>query len=703
MLLACAAFVVAGVGEVVGATPAAAATRVEVDAGYAGGNYVPGRSVPVRVSVASDRLLQGELRVEIDVPGENVPVVVPLEVAGGNAKTIVVALPTQASDDDLQIVASIAGASASTEVQFDDDVELIGLLPGVVEETPPPTPVRMDLGTARFGQIDEATLAAPGALGSLGTLVAGPDGLTDLDDGMRRNVLTWLDEGGRLVVDSAVGDPVVGLPDEWQPDGASRVAAGRGEVRAVDGAVSRGRWAELAEPTALLMPPDGTMRGQFINEEVSRSLAGDSGLELPGVRALIVFLVAYVLLAGPVTYVLIRRKRRPNLAWIAIGAVAAVFTGTAFVGGHDIRSNTQAAHASYVETGPAGARSFSYLGLISPSGTDPTIRLPGDWTASGYVSPWMDGMVEPGITAGPRRVELQGDAVVSPLGLQAGGYGLMTAWGPVDDTVAAQGLEVSATTTPDGTVRGTLRNTTDVALHHTLVLVGTRSWDGGGLAPDQEVEWSLAPGAGEPSDPWGPVEEPWQEFTGWNGRPARDAPVDYALWSQRRSDQNDPNAPGWVTAAGWTRSWRPPVEVDDTLGGRTVFTTRAPIAAAAGPFPSDAVRRQVLRSEHADGEADDGFGPPLDVVARFSLPAGADPATPLEVELESMVRAVEVWRDGRWTAVACEVGGGFDPGAAPSPCALPAGVVDDGAVHLRLRIIDDPTSSWPGARVGAVL
>jgi hypothetical protein len=38
------------------AEPAAAAARLEVEAGWAGGHYVPGRPVPVRVDVTADQL-----------------------------------------------------------------------------------------------------------------------------------------------------------------------------------------------------------------------------------------------------------------------------------------------------------------------------------------------------------------------------------------------------------------------------------------------------------------------------------------------------------------------------------------------------------------------------------------------------------------------------------------------------------------------
>ena len=681
------------------AAPAGADTRIEVEAGYAGGYFVPGRPVVVRVSVSSDRLLRGDLQVEQDLSGESPPIVVPIEVAGGSAKEVVVAVPTMPTFDRLKVTASLDGTRKSAEARYADDVELIGLLPGVAEDAPGQLPVPMDLGTARFAQLDEATLAAPGALDALGTIVSGVDGLAGLDGRASANLITWLDQGGHLVVDSPAGTEVEGLPDAWQLVDSTRVAAGRGEVRSVSGAVARGSWADVVEPTSAPVNTNEMSRMGFATEEVSTTLARDSGLELPPNTWLIGFLVVYVLLVGPAAYVLVRRRRRANVAWLGIGAVAVVFTAAAFVGGRDIRSGTQAAHASFVETGAGGSRAYSYLGLVSPSGTDPEVGLPGDWAASGYFSMWSDPGMADGFTSSPSRVELLGDRVETRLGLEAGGYGVMSTWGPLDGVT---GIEVTATAAADGTVRGTVRNTTDAPLDEVLLMVGTRASGIGELAPGQTTEWELLPGKGEPSDPWSPPETPWDRFTGWNELPDEDSPVDYPLWVQRRIGEIDPYATGWVTAAGWTRSWRPPVQAGETLAGSTVFTSRVPVVAEEGALPFDTVRRELVRTDFGGGN--DQFGPMATVVARFVLPGNADPATPLDALVSQSVQTLEVWDGGRWAELDGDGCGGaeqppMDPSGDPTTCTLPAAAVDGGVLHLRVTLFDDSSTIWPGISV----
>lgn len=686
---------------VAGAAPAAAETGIEVETGYAGGYFVAGEAVPVRVTVSSDRLLRGELRIQQDAGNDDpAPVVVPLEVAGGSAKEIVVALPTLRTEHQLRVTASIDGASGRAEARSDEEVELVGLLPGAAEDTPPAVPVPMDLGTARFTRLGEDTLAAPGSLGALGTVAAGPEGLTVLEGAALANVLTWVDEGGRLLVDSAPGAPVEGLPEAWQPT-TGRAPAGRGEVRAVGGAIARGAWADVVEPTSVSLPIDRLMQNQFFTEEVLYTLARSSGLERPAVGWMIGFLAVYVVLAGPATYLLVRSRRRGNLAWAAVGAVAVLFTAGAFAGGSDMRSRTQKAHASFVQTGEAGTQAFSYLGLVSPSGTDPRVELPGDWSAGDYTSAFagldvgFDGSVDR--VASPHSVERRGDSVVTRLDLEAGGYGVFEAWGALPDQ---PGIEVTAVGAPDGSVGGVVRNATDVQLDAVLVQVANRSWDGGTLAAGEEVEWRLGPDEGEPGDEWGPTETPWREFSGFDRMPDESGPVDYSLWSQRRAADVDKLSTGWVTAAGWTRDWRPPaVSADGPLRGRTVFTTRSPVTAADGAhFPADAVRRQLVRLDF--GANDDGTG--TDSVLRFTLPANAGPDARLEARLLPMVRGVQSWNGTGWDQVQCPLVG--DPGVPDgdsTTCALPTGRLVDGALYLRVRSLDDGTSTWPGISVQA--
>jgi hypothetical protein len=590
-------------------------------------------------------------------------VTLPVEVPGGTTKQFVVALPTPMDGAGGTLSASLLGedgARGNTDVTRVDDVELVGLVPGFVEQPPGVTPLAVDVGTARFELLDEPELTTPGVLGGLGTIVAPAGGVRALSAPARANLLDWVADGGFLVVDAPPGTVVDGLPKAWQPGDPGRIGAGRGEVRLSGGAAAAGRWSEVVEPTPLTNAVDLTSGGFFAPESLPDSVARDGGLRVPEVGWLVVFLVVYVVLAGPLVFLVLRRLGRSHWTWAALPALAVVFAAVAFVAGGELRRGSRAAHASLIETGPAGVWVSTHVGLVSRSGADGEARFPEGWQASSYQVNPMFG--DPGLAGQPRTdVTTEGGRPLAHLPLEAGGFGVVSGRGPgdvLDGADAVDGLEVTAAAAGDGSLSGAVRNGTDLSLDETVVFVGRRTVAVGRVEPGAEVEWDLAPGEGRAVDPWGPVETPWLDVIGWNdGRADSDSVVNFSLWSEEQSLRADAYRTGEVVVAGWTRDWTPPVDAGGPIeGGRTVVTARASVVAAAGAVPADAVRRDVVRGPRSTrvelrDEAMVDFGPPGAGVVRFALPAGAAPGTSLVLEGPGMLRRAEAWVGDRWVPV----------------------------------------------------
>jgi hypothetical protein len=712
------------IGLVAAATPAAAAARLEVDAGWAGGHYVAGRPVLVRIDVTADQLVTGSLHVSLAGPAGH-SVTVPVEVPGGTTKRFLVGLPTPANGNASSVDARLVGdddARGEADVTGVDDVELVGLLPGIVGQAPGVTPLAVDAGTARFELLDERELTAVGALSGLGTIVAPAGGVPALSAPARANVLDWVADGGFLVVDAPRGTAVDGLPEAWQPGDAGRVGAGRGEVRLSDGAAAAGRWSEVVEPTPLTNAIDLGVGGFFANETLADSVARDGGLRVPDVGWLAAFLVVYLVLAGPLVFLVLRRLGRAGWTWVALPALAVVFSAVAFVVGDELRTGSRAAHASMIETGPAGPRLTTHVGLVSRNGADGEATFPDGWQASSYQINPMFGDPRIGGNASRTEVTTEGGHPVAHLPLDAGGFGVVSGWGPgdaLDGVATVEGLEVTATAAADGSLSGTARNGTQLALEETVVLVGRRAVAVGRLEAGAEEDWSLDAGEGRPLDLWAPVETPWRDAMGWDdGRPDPDAVVNYSLWSDELSRRVDAYGTGEVVVAGWTRDWIPPVEAGGSIdGGRTVVTARATVAAAPGSVPADAVRRDVVRGPGStrvalDDEAVANVGPPGAGILRFALPPGADPGVPLVLEGPAMLRQAEAWVGGRWVRFALEAlpareaagfdgsSGGGQPSSELPPVVgdpfdtgvrvvggLPAGADHDGVVYVRVGVI----------------
>lgn len=710
--------------------PAGAAATLEVDAGYEG-NFVPGRSVPVRVRIAADQLIRGVLEVRTNAPGsDTVPVTFPVEVSGGTEKEYLISLPTLPLRGAVEVVAVLEGSQLSGEARltFTGDTELVGLLPGAAGRVPAPLTLPAGLGTARFSELDENELATPGALDPLGTIVTGADGLDGLDDEAVRNVLGWLGAGGHLVVDAVPGaaaDRVPGLPDAWQPAGAERAQAGRGELRFSSGAAADGRWDEVVEPTPLVLPGEVmSSPGMWAMEGVVSAVARDGGLRIPTLGWLSGFLVLYVLLAGPVLFVVLRLGRRTGWAWLAVPLVAGLFATGAFVVGHDVRSGSEASHGSIVHTSAAGTDVISYVGLVSRNGADGRAEFPAGWSATGALSfsgaaigmdPRM-GFGEGGpMEVSPARVQLGATAEdgaggstgsVGEVDLDPGGFGMVTGWGRADDVA---GLTVTAEAHADGSISGVLRNDTELTLRQPLVMVGGRAWgEKLPLEPGAEMAWELAPARGLPNPEDGPMEVSWRDQMGWEGELTDESPVNYPLWAEMIGRLADPYPTGLVVAAAWSTGWAPPIEAGggDIDAGRTVFVTEAAVTVEdSGEIHPLAVGREFLRrlpalddprfEEVIDRLGDEGFVLSTHVV-RHRLPAGADPATgptPLLAKLPGSIYGADAWDGTQWVPLQRRDWGGNlidenqinpDPFQnEPSVAELPPSVIRNGSVYLR--------------------
>ena len=683
------------VATVVWAGPAAAETTLDVDAGY-GGFFVAGRDVPVRVTISADRLVRGTLEVSVGTGEDRTPVAMAVEVPGGSQKQFLLVASAGVSQSP-DVVARLRQddrvlASGQTTVQVASDTELVGLLPGAVRgrAVPGPATLAVDAGTARFFAVGEAELEeAPASLGPLSTLAADVEELGRLSPGARQGVLRWVAHGGRLLVDAAKGQRVPGLPDGWQPGLRGRAAAGLGEVVATDGAVAAGRWSGLVEPSGW-----SATTGRFAGgPPLASSLASDAGLRTPELRWLVGFLVVYVLAVGPAVFFAVRRRGRPELAWVAVPLVAIVFSTGSYLVGGSLRNATRLVHATIVSSGTAGSTATSYVGVFSRRGETVRIGFPAQWSNGPY-----DESARAAATA--HLVTRTPDGPEARLPLDAGQFGMVHASGPVRSD---GGLEVAASARPDGRITGTVRNATSFRLDEIAVFVSSSATLVGALAPGEDRSFTTDDAPQAPGD--------GLAFRVWAGlRMGRsDGPPDFALW-QAALRHGGPNflAQGAVVAAGWTRELRPEVRLDGRLQkpeGRALVLGRQPVEPGAGAALDLAVRRDVVRDPFVTRFPGPRAANTASVV-RFVLPDGADTS---RLVLKSPFGSAEVWTDGAWRPAACEGAGcralGARPGVAVAcppegPCppqppfarvapgnvelAMPAGSVRDGVVYARV-------------------
>jgi hypothetical protein len=124
--------------------------------------------------------------------------------------------------------------------------------------------------------------------------------------------------------------------------------------------------------------PTGAMLEQFfggfpVAEEAANSMSSALGnlpsLEVPPAELLLVVIVAYILLIGPISYVVLRRMDRRELAWVTAPLLVVLFTACSFGIGTSLKgSDVIINQISLIRTSSAGGSATveSYAGIFSP-------------------------------------------------------------------------------------------------------------------------------------------------------------------------------------------------------------------------------------------------------------------------------------------------------------------------------------------------
>lgn len=322
---------------------------LEVEVGY-GGRTGGAAWMPVTVTLQPDRLVAGTLAVEVAGQNGGVREERAIEVTVGSRNAYRFVLPRGA------VVASVdQGAGDPVTVRVppgrDDGDFLAGVLGGVPSSPPP---VRSEvLGvSASWVAVDAqwAELSA-GALAPLSGLVADGRALAALSEDGLRNVAAAVAAGLDLVVVAPVPAdlalpwdleagawtlPAAAVTDDAGTDAAAAVVvpAGRGRVATTmagpgEGALggSSALWSALIEPRPTHASGEEHLMGGAVGSVLG---AGSSGV--PALPWLAVFLVAYILVVGPVNGVVLARLGRRELAWVTVPAVTVVFTAAGWLG-----------------------------------------------------------------------------------------------------------------------------------------------------------------------------------------------------------------------------------------------------------------------------------------------------------------------------------------------------------------------------------
>ncbi|MGH2728772.1 MAG: hypothetical protein ACRDKS_17510 [Actinomycetota bacterium] len=480
---------------VAGATSQSNAVRVDARAGFGG---VARRNValPLIVVIESDSFFAGT--VEILLPGAT-SIQRPIELPGNSRKELTFVVP-RPNISEVRVLdrAKRVVARRQPSINQISNEDLIGVLSSAPPSVTHVTVRPIDRDSSVVAVTTAIVELGEGALDALSHLVVEAKAAAALSPRQRETVLAFAASGGELIVAASSEAELAFLPEAWR-------GSGRGDVRRIE--VAGGHVTVALHPLTDAVWSDGgamwsrTVRpadlGRWAGETDTPSqdwleaITQSGGFGTPALGWLLVFVIAYVALVGPLNFIILGRLGKRELAWVTVPVLALVFAAGAYVAGRGTRDVPILHGSGIVVASDTYKRETFALAVLSRGGGDEVVRLPGTWLTDPL--PFGDGS---GTNWPVVRFARDTSEVTFPLAVGAVG------------TVAAR--RTSLTPGPGtgvlkataGQFTGNVRNPFGVRLRNAGVFVGTAFESLGVLEAGAEttasVSDSSAPGQFEP-------------------------------------------------------------------------------------------------------------------------------------------------------------------------------------------------------------
>lgn len=244
--------------------------------------------------------------------------------------------------------------------------------------------------------------------------------------------------------------------------------------------IAEGLWRRLI-PTR----STGTA-GSGDDSQIVQAAAQLPSLALPPVGGLIALLGAYILLIGPLNYIVLKRLDKREWAWVTMPVLIAAFAVGAYGFGSLIRGTNVIVNEAAIVRGAPGATeglAQTYVGVFSPSRASYQVRFLDGALLS---APTNGDFLSDG-TATTLDV-LQGEpSRVRDLGVGFGSLRTIRAESPVKVPLVQAALRLE-----DGRLRGSVTNASDQVLQAPAVVLGGTVAKLSDLAPGQTANVDVA-------------------------------------------------------------------------------------------------------------------------------------------------------------------------------------------------------------------
>lgn len=302
-----------------------------------------------------------------------------------------------------------------------------------------------------------------------------------------------LRDDGRALVTAGDGTPLLSM---------RAVGAGRVVLIGPDLAVEAYRgWAGAAALWSRMLPTSAIIEAAFGGGMPDRDQRAGSmeqalntlpSLEVPPAELLLAVIVGYILLIGPISYLVLHRLDRRELAWVTAPILVLVFTACSYGIGLSLKgSDLIVNQIALIRSSTAGSTALveTYAGVFSPTRTELDLVVEAD-ALFGRLRGTAFGKGEAVASAVTVAAEQGDPSRLRGLPIAAGGYEHLRADGVVEHEPM---LSVSWAYR-DGTIIGTVTNVGDVPLDDVAYISVGGGEMIGPLAPGASTEFEADAG-----------------------------------------------------------------------------------------------------------------------------------------------------------------------------------------------------------------
>lgn len=434
--------------------------------------------------------------------------------------------------------------------------------------------------------------------------------------------------------------------------------------------------------------------GQWL-QDLSNAVSYLPALELPSVNLLIGIIIGYILLVGPGSYFVLRKLKRPGLAWATIPILVLVFsTSTYFLAVQSKGNDVQVSAAAIVEKMPGTdwARVRQMAGILAPHEGNYDVGVSSD----ALVGSWDTGARAMAGSSTRTTIRYRGESTEAEL-MDMGMWTMRNLW---SDTMQRYENAVSHDLYIEGDrLKGTVDNAGSSRLQEVWLITGNAAQELGELGPGDtaSVDIQLA------DNPGGLSYVYFQAL--YQTNPPSD-PDEQREWYQRRQmiesamQSRTTDVPSGVCAflVYWTEDESPQITINGKKPGTRLLTVHTdPVTPGLrGPFtmPSGMIAASI---ENIDTSVE-GASPGMmlmnggSLTYRFDVPDGIASLGSMRVQVPlpgSQISAGSIkmlaynWHNDSWDEMDTKIVNLQSPAGMPAPTVVPApGVIIKSGVTI---------------------